>query len=71
MKTTHKSDKNFISVIITICVQEGGIPATRLRWGPIDNLMADCRAYGIDEYIQNFMICAGSDSGEILVLAST
>ncbi|EFX81483.1 hypothetical protein DAPPUDRAFT_224278 [Daphnia pulex] len=44
---------------------EGGIPATRLRWGSIDNLMADCRAYGIDEYIQNFMICAGSDSGTV------
>ncbi|XP_032798197.2 trypsin-4 [Daphnia magna] len=44
---------------------EGGAPATRLRWAPIDNLAADCRAYGIDEYIQNFMICAGSDSGTV------
>ena len=45
-------------------IQEGGVPATRLRWGPIDNLMDDCKAYGIDEYVQNFMICAGSDSGK-------
>jgi len=44
---------------------EGGVPATRLRWGPIDNLMDDCKAYGIDEYVQNFMICAGSDSGTV------
>jgi len=44
---------------------EGGIPATRLRWGPIDNLMDDCRSYGLDEYIQNFMICAGSDAGTV------
>ncbi|XP_059350834.1 complement factor D-like isoform X2 [Daphnia carinata] len=44
---------------------EGGAPATRLRWAPIDNLAADCRAYGIDQYIQNFMICAGSDAGTV------
>ncbi|KAI9556745.1 hypothetical protein GHT06_016536 [Daphnia sinensis] len=44
---------------------EGGVPATRLRWAPIDDLAADCRAYGIDQYIQNFMICAGSTTGTI------
>lgn len=38
---------------------DGGLPATRLRYGPISSLSADCRSYGIDEYIQNYMICAG------------
>lgn len=44
--------------------QEGGVPATRLRWAPIDDLAADCRAYGIDQYVQNLMICAGSTTGK-------
>lgn len=47
-------------------MQEEGTPATRLRYAPIDDLMADCREYGIDEYNQNYMICAGSTLGMIL-----
>ena len=45
-------------------MKDGGLPATRLRWGPINNLTADCRSYGIDEYNQNYMICAGDTNGE-------
>ncbi|EFX81484.1 hypothetical protein DAPPUDRAFT_230857 [Daphnia pulex] len=40
-----------------------GTPATRLRSAPIDNLEAECRDYGIDEYQKNYMICAGSSEG--------
>ncbi|XP_057373943.1 serine protease ami-like [Daphnia carinata] len=44
---------------------QGGTAATRLRYAAIDDLAADCRAYGIDEFVQNFMICAGSTTGTI------
>ncbi|XP_057373941.1 complement factor D-like [Daphnia carinata] len=42
---------------------EDGLPSTRLRWGPIDNLAADCSSYDTEEYIESLMICAGSSSG--------
>ncbi|KAK4015569.1 hypothetical protein OUZ56_030543 [Daphnia magna] len=44
---------------------ENGLPVPRLRWAPIDNLAADCSSYGMDEYIENLMICAGSASGSV------
>ncbi|EFX81486.1 hypothetical protein DAPPUDRAFT_102473 [Daphnia pulex] len=44
---------------------EGGIPTTRLRWGPIDDLAADCGVYDIDEFQQNSIICAGSTEGTV------
>lgn len=37
----------------------------KLRYAPIDDLAADCRTYGMNEYIQDSMICAGSTTGEI------
>lgn len=44
---------------------EGGPPSTRLLCGTIDNLHADCSAYNVDEYTEDFMICAGSESGTV------
>ena len=51
--------------IAYICkfTQDGGLAATRLRFGPLDTLDDDCKSYGIDEYNQNYMVCAGDSTG--------
>lgn len=43
--------------------QDEGLVSTRLRWGAIDNLAADCKGYGIDEFVKNYMICAVDTTG--------
>ncbi|KAI9556744.1 hypothetical protein GHT06_016535 [Daphnia sinensis] len=44
---------------------EDGLPSTRLRWAPIDELAADCSSYSTDDYFENLMICAGTTTGTI------
>ncbi|XP_046439165.1 complement factor D-like isoform X2 [Daphnia pulex] len=46
-------------------LNDGGSPATRLRWAPIDDLAADCGIFSIDEFQPDSMICAGSTTGTI------
>ncbi|XP_059350835.1 complement factor D-like [Daphnia carinata] len=44
---------------------EGGPPSARLLCGTMDNLHANCSTYQVNEYIEEYMICAGSESGTV------